>query len=86
MKLWILKPNSNLQSHDNPWNTQYDKIYGFVVRAENQEEARKLAQGQCGSEGFFKGQRIAPWLTLLYTSCEELRSEGEQGIVLMDCQ
>ncbi len=50
MKLWLLRPNKNLSENDNPWKPWYDKAFSFVVRAETEEDARKLAHKNAGSE------------------------------------
>lgn len=90
MKLWILKPVENLSQGDDPWEPWYDKAFGFVVRAETEEEARKFAHEQAGDEnrGVFLGSKIAdtnsPWLDAKYSTCTELTVEGEAGVVLQD--
>jgi hypothetical protein len=47
MKLWLLRPKEG-RSHWEPW---YDKAFGFVVRANSETEARKLASGDAGVGG-----------------------------------
>ena len=90
MKLWILKPVDNLPKHDDPWKPWCDKALGFVVRAETEEEARKLAHEQSGDEnpGAVLGNKIAdtnsPWLDAKCSTCAELTAEGEVGVVLRD--
>jgi hypothetical protein len=43
MKLWLLKPRRDLPSGDDPWALEWDKAWGFVVRAETEEDARRIA-------------------------------------------
>lgn len=40
MKLWLLRP---IDPHGGLWDPWFDKIFGFVVRAETETEARTLA-------------------------------------------
>ena len=49
MKLFHLYPKENIEG-ENPWSPWYDKAFGFVVRAETEEEARKLANEEGGDE------------------------------------
>lgn len=42
MKLWILRPVEELDD-DNPWDPIYDKTFGFVIRAETEDQARSIA-------------------------------------------
>ena len=78
MKLWILKPVENLRKNDDPWEPWYNKSFGFVVRAETEESARKFASEQSGDEN------SASWLDAKYSSCAELTTEGETGVVIQD--
>ena len=90
MKLWILRSVENLPKGDDPWEPWYDKAFGFVVRAETEEEARKFAHEEAGDEnrGTFLGGKTAdtnsPWLEAKYSTCVELPTEGEAGVVLQD--
>lgn len=90
MKLWILRPVEDLPKGYGPWEPWYDKAFGFVVRAETEEEARKFAHECAGDEnrGTFLGGKTAdtnsPWLKAKYSTCVELRTEGEAGVVLQD--
>lgn len=80
MKLWILKPVENLPK-GNPWKPWYDKAFGFVVRAETEETARKFAHDESGDE---TAGTNSPWLDAKYSTCVELLSKGEAGVVLRD--
>jgi hypothetical protein len=90
MKLWLLRPIENLPKGDNPWDPWYDKAFGFVVRAETETDARRLAHGDAGVEnrGRFLGERIAkttePWLNSDYSTCVEITSDGSAGVVIRD--
>ncbi len=78
MKLWLLRPNEDLNKDDNPWDPWYDKCFGFVIKAGSVASARVIADGNAGDEnrGEFQGQKtadtIAPWLSDQYSTCEEL--------------
>ena len=82
MKLWLLRPLQKFQDkysdEDSPWNPWYDKAFGFVVRAETEEEARKLASEDCGAEG------KEAWLSKKYSVCKILIFEGEAKIIIQD--
>ena len=88
MKLWLLRSIDGLQHNDNPWEPWFDKVFGFVVRAENEKDARKFAHEEAGAEneGEFLGEKIAnttsPWLDAKYSTCIELLPDGDAGIVL----
>lgn len=90
MTIWILRPVANLPSHDDPWEPWYDKVFGFVVRAESEEDARNFAHADAGAEnrGEFLRQVTAntnsPWLDSKYSTCEPLSSDGEPGVVMQD--
>ena len=98
MKLWLLEAKANLPTDDNPWEPWYDKSFGFVVRAETEAEARKIAHENAfagylprlGDEnrGEFLSRETAktkqPWKNREYSTCVELTSEGDRGLVLMD--
>jgi hypothetical protein len=74
MKLWLLRPKEG-RSHWEPW---YDKAFGFVVRANSETEARKLASGDAGDEG------EEAWLLQQLSTCVELTADGEAGIIMLD--
>jgi hypothetical protein len=89
-RLYILRPVEDLPSRDNPWEPWYDKRFGFVVRAQSEEDARKIAHDRAGDEnrGEFMGSKIAntaaPWLESRYSSCLELLPDGEIGLIIYD--
>jgi len=89
MKLWLLRPVDNLTREDNPWEPWYDKAFGFVVRAETEEDAREMAN-KCGGDETGKAQRVVyrtggdPWLYPKYSTCIELTAEGESDVIITD--
>ena len=82
MKLWLLRPIDNTSINDNPWEPWYDKAFGFVIRAENEQEARELTDAEAGDEKHYNGKRT--WLEPKYATCVELTAEGESGIIIKD--
>lgn len=90
MELWLLRPAKNLHYNDNPWEPWYNKSFGFVVRAENEQEAREMANSEAGNEnrGKFLGRKIAgtktPWLDSRYSTCIKLTKKGKKGIIIED--
>lgn len=90
MKLWILRPVEDLEKGDNPWEPWYDKVFGFVVRAGNEKEARIIAQENAGDEKrrVFLGKKMAdtstPWLDVKYSTCVELEANGEAEMIMKD--
>lgn len=81
MKLWLLKPHSS----DHPWWKGYDVAEGFVVRAFTEAGARVFAQEQGGDEtGLFNKRERAAWLSDEHSTCIELTTDGDAGVVLRD--
>ena len=76
MKLWILRP---IERHA-IWDNWFDKVFGFVVRAETENQARTLAADGCGEEG-----RMA-WIDSESSACGELFLAGEPCIIIKDCR
>lgn len=89
MKLFILRPKYDLKDEDNPWKPWYDKCFGFVISAENEEEARNIAHenGCDENRGWFCDRKISntqsPWKEEKYSSCKEL-IDMEKGIIMAD--
>lgn len=87
-RLWLLRPVDGLPK-DNPWEPWYDKAFGFVVCAETEEEARKLANSEGGDEtgpvkySVYRTGGDA-WLDPKLSSCVELTADREKGIVMRD--
>jgi hypothetical protein len=92
MKLWLLRPIENLPEDNNPWEPWYDKVFGFVIRAETENEARKIAQENGGDELIKwtwdktpQGQfSMRSWLDSNLSSCMELKADGEPGLIIKD--
>jgi len=77
-KLWLLKPKEDLPSENNPWDPWFGKCFGFLICAENEYQARKIAVDKGGDE------RNA-WFDNKLSSCVELTSDNvDTGVVLMD--
>jgi hypothetical protein len=90
MKLFLLKPQENLPE-DNAWEPWFDKIFGFVIVANNEIEARQLAHKYGGSETGTLSYGIYrtggnPWLDPIQSSCIELIANNykEADIILSD--
>jgi hypothetical protein len=85
MKLWLLRPLDDLPEDDNPWEPWYDKAFGFVVRAETEDEARVISATEGGDENRARRSPTgSPWLDPCLSSCIELAPGGEAGVVIMD--
>lgn len=67
---------------NNPWSPPYDKMFGFVIRASSEEEAREIADKNSADEK--RCFTVSPWLSNKYTTCEILEESGETGIILRD--
>ena len=80
MNIYILRPSS---VNTDPWSPWYDKSFGFIVRAENEENARKIADENSGDENGEHGIEH-PWIDPQYSSCNILYSEGEECLIMED--
>ena len=79
MQLYLLRPREDiLEKDENPWEPWYDKIFGFVIRAESEEMARYLAAAQAGDE------KHTSWLDDKLSGCDVLVAEGEPGLIIKD--
>lgn len=76
MKLFILTPRPFVEGR-NPWGTWYDKAFGFIVRAETEDDARRYANEVCGDEG-------PVWTHEKYTYCTILKDDGTPGVIMHD--
>ena len=82
MKLWLLRP---IKGADEAWEPWYDKAFGFVIRAKNEETARKLAHEDAGDENHeFGTSKRNPWLDDSQSSCVALSNKGSQEVVIKD--
>jgi hypothetical protein len=82
MKLWELRPLDGRRE----WSPWYDKAFGFVVRAETQEDARKIV-ASAYEQGMQKGpgnEGPEVWIDPDATSCVELVAEGDPKIIIVD--
>lgn len=89
LKLWLLRPAEWRNSSDDPWEPYYGKALGFVVRADSETNARKLAASNGGGESVDDmGEELAestnPWLDPKKSTCKELTADGCPGIILCD--
>lgn len=72
MKLWILKAKKPVG---------YDSYNSFVVRAESEKNARKLAAESKGDENYIS-RPVSFWESPDFSSCEELTALGPEEIVV----
>lgn len=90
MKLWLLRPvgydgaDYDEADIDPLWNPWYDKTFGFVVRAETEDEARQLAQGEAGDEARESLNGTPAWTSAEHSTCIELTVDGPTEIVIVD--
>jgi hypothetical protein len=85
MKLWLLRPIPPGLTDDDPWDPWYDKAFGFVVRAETEEQARAFAHDNAGDENReAKANTKEPWKNAKYSSCVELTADGDAEVVIKD--
>ena len=68
MKLWKIERLSN--------DVGYDEFDSFIIRAENETEARVIAAENCADEG------TTVWLDSRYSTCKEINKEGEKEVIL----
>jgi len=80
MKLWILRPVKHLPDDKGPWNPWYDKSFGFVVIADTEKLARKVAHDNAGDEN----DDYSPWIDSKYSTCDELTPEYGKELVMKD--
>lgn len=71
MALFILEDKDDL--------TSWDSNVGFIIRAKDEEEARKIANSTRGDE-----KKISKdfWLDEKYSSCKRLKTTGKSEIIL----
>jgi len=80
MKLWILRP---INEDQGPWVPWYDKAFGFVVRAETEDQARRFAH-EMGADENREEKGVNPWMDDSLSTCEELDADGSEGVVMSD--
>lgn len=87
MKLWLLEAREDLPEMDDPWEPWYDKAFGFIVRAETEQEARQIANSSGGDEVGPISTEVYrtggdPWLDDKYSTCVELMPDGAPGLLM----
>ena len=90
MKLWLLRPVKNRMQFNgkDPWSPWYDKAFGFIIAAPDEETARKLANDNGGDETGKISRAIYrtggdAWLDGNLSVCRELVAEGDEAYVIM---
>jgi hypothetical protein len=93
-RLWLLQPRADVLARpSHPWRPWFDKVFGVVVRAASEGEARAHAQEHAGHEGLGIYRKLGSgkeeiavdvWLDPAYTLCEALSSDGPSGVILVD--
>lgn len=87
MALWRLTPKTDTMwwcvEGKDPWQPPYDRAFGFVVRAADEEEARWQAH-QAGGEENGTMDGVSPWLNANYSNCEEIRGDGSAEVILVN--
>lgn len=77
MTLWLLRPVKT--GKGTPWDPWYDKIFGFVIRADIERRARDIAAAED-----YDQETQAAWYDPSLVSCTELTGDGMEGIVMLD--
>ena len=75
MDIWILRP-IDITAEDSPWEPWYDKAFGYIVQAPDEQTARELADEGLGYEG-------NAWIHANLTTCEKLVA-GDNAKVIME--
>ncbi len=89
MNLWMLRPvdaATATKRYSHPVNGDvevkrwtWDCAYGFMVRAETEQDARALAAAECGDEG------PDSWTNADISSCDAVNgSDGEAEVIMQD--
>jgi len=79
MKLWLLRPITKKKG--GPWDPWYDKSFGFVICAETEESARKIADKNAGDENLDDKH---PWLKTSWSTCKELLPNDKEKLIMKD--
>lgn len=80
MKLWLLQNKPDL-ADDDPWEPWYDKAFGFVVAAPDEQSARAIAAKHAGDESrrwtdnYNSLEETHAWTDPKYSTCKELKAE-----------
>lgn len=83
MKLWLLRALDNLPRDRDPWREAHGRVFGFVIRAETEEEARQIASWHRGAEDRSRWMDDpSVWQNPKLTTCTELMPDGDAGLVM----
>lgn len=92
MQLYLLRPIET-DKPTNPWKPWYDKAFGFVIRAESEAAARRIADSRAGDENCPVDRKGTcrdgvkdrhPWLSRQYSTCVVLSIEGPEEEIIRD--
>ena len=76
MALWILEPIYRDVNGKNHWDPWYDKMFGIVVMAQTEDDARAIAMEEHGDEW------AEAWLHDDCSSCCQLEDDGSSRMIL----
>lgn len=79
--LYLLRPRLHGQEAFGAWKPPYDKVFGFVINAVSEAQARKIADKEGGDEN---RHGDAPWLDPSQSTCIELGTIQKTGVIIMD--
>lgn len=79
--LYILRPVGYTDDFKvGAWDPWYDKAFGYVVSAPNEDEARKLA----AMDAKYDTQLSLAWLDAKQSTCKLLEASTETKIIITD--
>lgn len=86
MKLFLLREADDIPYGHSPWDNNWTVINKMIIRAENEEDARKIADlnGYQENDGCNGGHSKHPWLDPSLSSCEELTDDGKPGLIIFE--
>jgi len=76
MKLYILKA-IDIKEGPDPWSPPYDCNHGFIISAETEYQAQRIANTRAAYEG-------KVWDDPEFTTCQELTPPLCAGIIMAD--
>jgi len=84
--LWILEPRHDLAEDDNPWEPFFDRCFGIVVEAGDEQAARAIGHASCvgTDETILRDRRV--FLDPKYTTCVELNPSGQERLIMASFQ
>jgi hypothetical protein len=81
MNIYILTPIAT--GKGTPWHPWYDKTFGVIVSAENEVNARELANEKAGDEnGSWISNDLNVWKDEKFTTCKILESNKPEVIMV----